>query len=73
MPVLADLRRHGVDHRLADAVELGLVDEPFARVRLRVGVVADHVDALPSAFFSTGAMATGSLAANRMPLTPCVM
>ena len=43
--VLADLRRHRVDHRLADAVELGLVHEPLAGIRLRVGVVADHVDA----------------------------
>ncbi len=44
--VLADLLGHGVDHRLGDAVELGLIDEPLARIRLRVGVVADDVDAL---------------------------
>ena len=38
--------RHLVDQRLADAVELGLVDEPLARVRRRVGVIADDVDPL---------------------------
>ena len=32
--------------RLGDAVELRLVDEPFAGVGLGVGVVADDVDAL---------------------------
>ncbi len=36
---------HLVDQRLADAVELRLVDEPLAGVRLGVGVVADDVDA----------------------------
>ena len=35
-----------IDHRLGDAVELGLVDEPFAGIGLGVGVVADDVDAL---------------------------
>ena len=71
--VLADLGGDAVDQRLGDAVELGLVDEPLAGVGRRVGVVADDVDAGASAFFSTGAIATGSLAANRMPSTPRVM
>ena len=43
---LADLGGHVVDQRLGDAVELGLVDEPLAGVRRRVGVIADDVDAL---------------------------
>ena len=34
-----------VDHRLGDAVELGLVDEPLPGVGRRVGVVADDIDA----------------------------
>ena len=44
--VLADLLGHRVHHRLGDAVERRLVDEPFARVGRRVGVVADDMDAL---------------------------
>ena len=48
--VLADLLGHRVHHGLADAVELGLIDEPFARVGRRVGVVADDVDALRQRF-----------------------
>ena len=43
--VLADFGGHGIHHRLGDAVELGLVDEPLPRIRLGVGVVADDVDA----------------------------
>ena len=45
LAVLADLLRHVVDHRLGDAVELGLVHEPLPRVGRRVGVIADDVDA----------------------------
>ncbi len=44
--VLADFLGHRVDHALADAVELSLVDEPFTRIGSRVGVVTNDVDAL---------------------------
>ena len=33
-----------IDHRLGDAIELSLVDERFARVRGRVGVITDDVN-----------------------------
>src|ERR1700733_538910 len=49
--VLAGLLGQRIDHRLGDAVELRLIDEPFARVRRRIGVVADDVDAFRQGLF----------------------